>query len=119
MNDIIALYLNHINYYFIIYFLIEVCIGINVMIIIYSVKMKKYKYALLGVIQNIILTMITIIFSICNIVILDQWVNADTYDLPFNYGDVYIWFILTAVLATIIGVILLFISCLRYRNQKI
>ncbi len=118
MDDIIAMYLNHISYYFAIYFFIEVCIGINLILLIHFSKIKKYAYALFGLIQNIILSIVLVVFSICNVVLLDQWVNVDKYGLKFSYGDIYVLFILIAVLATLIGGILLIVSFVRYRYKK-
>ncbi|MFV0502779.1 MAG: hypothetical protein ACK5LT_02240 [Lachnospirales bacterium] len=118
MNDIFDMYLNHINYYILIYLIIIISNSINLILIMNFCKSNKIIGAFLLVAQNIILTMALVLLSICNVVVLDQWIDYSAKGMTFSFGDIYVCLIFASAFLTLLSGIICIISLIKYMKAK-
>lgn len=115
-DNIINLYLSHSGYYIAIYSLIIVVVVFNLFFQSYLCKAEKYLIAFLVNVQSLILDIALLLFSICNVVVLDQWVNTEIYNVDKGYGNLFV--ILTGVAfgVTLVSSIMFITS--YFKNKK-
>lgn len=109
MESVINLYVSHITYYISIYCLIDLAIIFNFVFIKHLCKSKKYKFGAFVILQSIILDIALVLFSICNVVILEQWIKN-------GYSNSYMMFTGVAIIITLASVVFLVVD--YSKNKK-
>ncbi len=114
MDQIIKEYIEHYPYYISIYVLLNISIFINIFFIYKESKLRKYAKSLVFLLQSFISNLSMLLFSILNVVVLNQYVNVTYY---FNMQNAYLAFNFIGLLLFIISLILFLVN--YFKNKKL
>ncbi len=114
MNYIINEYTTHQNLYVSIYALINLCILINIFFVNGYSRRRNYKLSFLMLFQSFILNIGMIMFSVVNVLVINQYVNFEKLGMV-NYQYTFLAFNFLGFILFLISIVCILIN---YNKNK-